>query len=234
MPVFSCEQVAKAAQKDAKTIRIWCARGFVPGARRKRGGKGRHWRIEGKNAATIAGHSLRAARSVGHSRNRKRTGSGKIVPAEMLRRVARLKKRLRAQRDPQKVLLSWVLERGEFLDHGETTHEIFMRANPAELLASALANGIIEEGATKDAARILGARFGWSRATFYRKFGNLLPMAKRIAASYDNQPTPSVSREWNAEKNNGAGGYEPTGFALDESILSKEQIRYFNSMAANG
>jgi hypothetical protein len=234
MPVFSCEQVAKAAQKDAKTIRIWCARGFVPGARRKRGGKGRHWRIEGKNAATIAGLSLRAARSAGHSRNRKRTGSGKIVPAEMLRRVERMKARRHARRDPEKVLMFWMAAREESFDEGELTYEVLMRGNPAELLASALANGIIEEGATKDAASILGARFGWSRATFYRKFGNLLPMAKRIAASYDNQPTPSVSRQWNAQKDNGAGEYEPTNFALDESILSKEQIRYFNSMAANG
>ncbi len=234
MPVFSCEQVGKAAGKDAKTIRLWCALGFVPGAKRKRGGAGRHWRIEGTNAATVAGLSLRAALRAGHSRKRKRTLGGVIVPPDVLKRVEAMKARLRRKGDPALVLGSWAASRGETFDCGEATYEMLMQGNPAETLAAALAVGLIESGATKDAASALGARFGWSRATFYRKFGNLLPMAKRIASTFDKRAGGDVSREWNKDKNNGAGGYDATEYALDESILSPEQIRLFNSMAANG
>jgi hypothetical protein len=230
MPVFSVKEVAAAARKDEKTIRIWCAKGFVPGAKRKRGGPGRHWRIEGTNAATIAGLSLRAAR--GFSRQRKRTMSGKVVPNEFLQRVKKLKARLRARRDPALVLGAWAASRGESFDEGEVSLAVLLRADPAEALATALAHGMIERGTTKDAASSLGARLGWSRATFYRKFGNLLPMARRIADNYAKTESRGVSRQWEKNKNDGAGGYEAVEFGLDESNLSPEQIRLYSSMAS--
>jgi len=230
MPVFSCEQIGKAAGKDAKTIRLWCALGFVPGAKRKRGGAGRHWRIEGTNAATVAGLSLRAALRAGHSRKRKRTLGGVIVPPDVLKRVEAMKARLRRKGDPALVLGSWAASRGETFDCGEATYEMLMQGNPAETLAAALAVGLIESGATKDAASALGARFGWSRATFYRKFGNLLPMARRVAESYQLAEGLMVSRQWSKDANNGEGGYERTAFTIDESSLSIEQARIFRSI----
>jgi len=233
MPVFSVEQIAKAAGKDTTTVRRWCALGFVPGANRKRGGKRRHWRIEGNNALTIAGLTLRAARSVGHLRKRKRTIGGLVVPREMLERVERMKARLRRKRDPALVLGAWAAARGESFDYGELTYDLLMRGNRAEMLAAALAVGIIESGASKDAAAVLGLRFGWSRATFYRKFGNLLPMAKRIADEFNQTDAPATSREWSKDNNSGAGGYSRVAFTIDESILSPEQIRCFNSMASS-
>ena len=228
MPVFSVEQVAKAARKDQKTIRLWCVKGFVPGAKRMRGGAGRHWRIEGTNAATIAGLSLRAAQ--GFSRNRKRTIGGRIVPAEMLQRVEKMKARLRSRRDPALVLGAWAAARGESFDEGETTLAVLLRGNPAEVLVGALAHGMIEMGTGKNVAALLGARFGWSRATFYRKFGNLLPMARRVAESYQLSEGLMVSRQWSRDANNGEGGYERTAFTIDESSLSIEQARIFRSI----
>ena len=68
MPVFSVEKVAAAARKDEKTIRIWCAKGFVPGAKRKRGGPGRHWRINGESAAAIAAEAHKRAKGFARRR----------------------------------------------------------------------------------------------------------------------------------------------------------------------
>lgn len=66
MPVLSVKEVADAAGKDTKTLRLWCERGLVPGA--ERGGRGRHWRIRGKSALAVATEAHQRAK--GFSRRR--------------------------------------------------------------------------------------------------------------------------------------------------------------------
>jgi hypothetical protein len=214
MPVFSCQQIAKAARKDAKTIRLWCAHGFVPGAKRKRGGAGRHWRIEGKSAATIADLSLRAARDAGHSRERKRTLGGEVVPSEALQRFQRVKDRARLRRDETRILYEWATSRGECFDEGEFSRRVLTDADRVQQLAFTLADFIVKAEVEKNHAQFFGRLFGWSRATFYRKFGTHLRMALERAKTLNSRHLE--------------------GFKLDTGNLSPKEARQFNSQATNG
>jgi hypothetical protein len=220
MPVFTVQDIAKLARKDEKTIRIWCSKGFVPGAKRKRGGAGRHWRIEGTNAATVAGLSLRAAQ--GYSRNRKRTIGGKVIPSEMLEQVRRMKNRLRLRRDDEVVRWSFAASLGESFDEGEVSFAVLMGVDKVREIANALANLIVQAGPSSNHAQFLGAQFGWSRATFYRKFGKLLPMARKLANTLDAKDGESFN----------ANSKEI--FALDTKHLTSNEARYYTSSASYG
>jgi hypothetical protein len=179
MPVFSVQEIAKFARKDAKTIRRWCKRGIVPGAKRKRGGAGRHWRIEGESAATIAEQSTQAAR--GYSRERKRTFGGEVVPSEALQRFRRVKDRARLRRDETRILYEWATSRGECFDEGEFSRRVLTEADKVQQIAIALADFILMAQVETNHALFFGRLFGWSRATFYRKFKTHLRMARERA-----------------------------------------------------
>lgn len=179
---FHVPEVAACLQVDERTLRRWCEIGLVRNARRSGRGGGKHWRIRGGSVSGAAAAILRDTR--GHARPRKKTMSGKTIPQKWLKGVARIKDRMRLRHDDTIVEWSIAASRGESFAPGEWSFDLLMNADKTQRLATAFAVLIIESGTGADHARIIGARFGWSRATFYRKYGKLLPTARRIATEY--------------------------------------------------
>jgi hypothetical protein len=220
---FRLTEVAACLRTEPRTLRRWCEIGLVPGARRSRRGRGKHWRIRAASVSAAAAAVLRATR--GHARPRKKTISGRPIPQVHLRRVAQMKDRQQLRRDDSMIQWSIAASRGESFAPGEWSFDLLMSADKTQRLATAFAVLIIESGTGADHARIIGARFGWSRATFYRKYGSLLASARAIAAEFLAENDKTLGAEWNEELN------APETVAVvapAEHLLSQDEARKYS------
>lgn len=239
MPVLTVKEVAAAAGKDTKTLRLWCERGLVPGA--ERGGCGRHWRIRGKNAVAVAAESHRRAKGFARQRlTRPESDLRKIqrVTRKLNRHMKKLEPRPWTTRKGLAAVKYMSIVSAALLDKSKDELEMIgldesavrdlawhLPLHGAGLRASMTGALCILMAESGDMTRTATARrAGVSRRAFGRVFGAYWADARRLLAEMT-ENAPDTITAWQAKGNDKRTGEmiaERVPIALPASATAQE------------